>query len=205
MSINTYSKEQVTNFLADLMPQGRAFSAKYYEGSNLRRYLEAKSIEFKRFLDYLSTFLTEITPENTQIYIEEWESALGIPDDCIPLATTDDERRENIVLKLASLAIKTEEDYIHLASQFGFTIEFYVDGNYPPYDVPYTPLEEILDHVLPPYDVPYTPASESTINKSMVIVGNFSENQAKADIFQCLVKKLSPANKTVIFYNDPLI
>jgi hypothetical protein len=41
ITINRYSEEQFTNFLAELLPQGRAMSQKYREGTNTRRYLGA--------------------------------------------------------------------------------------------------------------------------------------------------------------------
>jgi len=54
-------------------------------------------------------------------FLDEWERALGIPDDCFDLANTDDERRINILTKLAALGVQTE----HLVSLSFFRLTLY--------------------------------------------------------------------------------
>lgn len=178
--IKRYSIEQTTDFLANFLPEGKALLAKNVEGSNLRKYLTGSSQEFKRLNDTLATFLEDIDPSITVNFIEEWESALRIPDDCIPIAATDQERRENIVLKLTSLSVQTEADFIELAAKFGFTITT-TSNKYPPYDVPFFPWSE--------YGAAFT----------WEISGDFSSDPAKAIIFECLVRLLIPANYGVLF------
>lgn len=200
MTINRFTKDQTITLIAQFLPDGKALASKYCEGTNLRSYLSPKSVEFKRFQDIMATFLEELDPRTTELFIEEWESALGIPDACIPLAATAQERRDNIVLKLTSLSVQTEEDFRNLGEQFGFTIEFLSDG-VPPYDVPFTPLSDVVFGV-PPYDVPFIPSGEDT-SFVWLIFADFSSDPTKAAIFQCLVKALIPAYTRVIFLEIP--
>ena len=200
MTINRYSQQETTDFIANFLPSGKALVSKFVQNTNLRRYLEAKSLEFKRLNDLFATFLEELDPRTTQIFLEEWESSLSIPDECIPLSTDDQDRRDNIVLKLSSLSVQTEEDFKNLADQFGLTIEFLSDS-FPPYDVPFTPLEPISFSV-PPYEVPFIPIRDGDEMFLWIIRGDFTSDVTKSETFQCLVRLLIPAYYSVVFINS---
>ena len=200
MTINTFTKEQHTDVLASFVPVGRSYEAAFVEASGLRRYLAASSNEFKRLQDLIATFLEQLDPVTTENFISEWENALGIPDSCIPIAATDDERRDNIVLKLNALSVQTEADFIALAAAFGFTITF-IEPAFPPYNVPFTPTSPVGS--FPPYDVPFTPTSAPGGTFSWIIQGDFDTDPAKADIFQCLARLLATAGYRVVFIITP--
>jgi hypothetical protein len=198
MTINRFTKEQTINFLAEQLPQGNALASKYCEGSNLRRYLSGKSVEFKRFQDTMALFLEQLDPRITSSYIEEWEASLGIPDSCIPLATTDQERRDNIVLKLTSLSVSTEEDYKTLASIFGFTIEFDDAENFT-YTFPFNFTDGTSCSSGFPFEFPFILSPTTGEKFIWCIRGNFSSDPEKATIFQCLVRLLTSAPYKVVF------
>lgn len=201
MSIQRYSQDQTTNFVGHFVPSGRATAGKNCPEFNLYKLIKAIGGEFKRFQDLMATFLEELDPRTTSIFLESWESALSIPDDCIPLATTVAERRENIVLKLASLAIQTEDDLKNLASLFGFTISFESDDGFP-YTFPF----EFTDGSGPcggfPYTFPFILSSETAGKYLYCIIGDFDTDPDKAEIFQCLVRKLAPMGYKVAFVNS---
>ena len=200
MVFKNYSVETHTDFLANFLPNGKLTTAKFIENSTLRLYLKGKAPEFKRLNDLFVTFINELDPTTTIDFLTEWESAIKIPDSCIPLASTDEERRENILLKLLSLSVQTEQDYIDLAAILGFTISFVTD-EFPPYDVPFTPLGEGVDlSFVPPYAVPFTPMGfpEEGHLFIFIIKGDFDSNPAKADVFECLVKLLVPSTYRVL-------
>ena len=201
MTIKSFTKEQHTDVLASFVPPGRSYGASVVEDSGLRRYLGASSNEFKRLQDLFSTFLEQLDPSTTENFITEWENAIGIPDSCIPVAATDAERRDNIVLKLNALSVQTEQDFIELAATFGFTITF-IDSQVPPYSVPFTPTSAI-DFGFPPYDVPFTPLGAVEGTYVWVIQGDFDTDPDKALIFQCLVRLLSTVGYRVIFTITP--
>ena len=58
----------------------------------------------------------------TVSFLDEWESAVGIPDDCFTGQGTNDERRRDILTKLASLGIQTAQDFEDLAEIFGVDV-----------------------------------------------------------------------------------
>lgn len=110
------------NALADYLPGGRTFEAKRITGSNLRQLLVGIAHELFRAQGYITTLQQEYLPDNTNLFLDEWESALGIPDDCFSGLGTSEERLRDIILKLTAYAgIQTVADFQNLADQFDIT------------------------------------------------------------------------------------
>ena len=119
----TRTLEEYTNATAQKMPEGKLYNAKDIENSNLRDLLKGLSQEFVYVNDKLNEILNEHDPRITTKFIGEWEKALGIPDDCIKVAETLEERRLNILLKIKASGLTTKQDYIDLAELAGLEIE----------------------------------------------------------------------------------
>jgi uncharacterized protein YmfQ (DUF2313 family) len=123
---------------------------------------------------------------------------LGIPDKCIPLGDTVEERRDFILLKLSALFAQTKDDFQRIAERLGYNIviSHIADDAFPPYSVPFFPTSSPPDKFtwvvtgedivggLPPYDVPFIPIDGSS-----------------SSILQCLFNILKQANTRVIFNN----
>lgn len=182
--------------LAAYLSNGKLFEAKNILGSNFNRLLRGFSGELRTAEGYLDTFETEYFPDETVLFLDEWESALGIPDGCFDGTGTADERRENILVKLAALGIQTTQDFIDLALRFGKVVNVFPlsDEAFPPYAVPFTPIQlhegrfvivitgvDLVTGV-PPYDVPF----DLTVGESLM---------------ECVFKKLKPDNCDLIFRN----
>ncbi len=184
--LKRFSITEYTNFLSAFLPQGRLWVAKNVEETKLRSLLIGFAGESKRVCDLFATYLEQLDPNTTDDFVEEWESALGIPDNCIPIADTIEERRDNIILKLTSLTLQTEQDLIDLAAKLGFTITItHINGSFPPHTVPH-------------------PVVVGLGGMTTVINGNFSDNPELAEIFQCLVRELIPVTDNIAFTTDPI-
>lgn len=118
-----HNKEEHTNSLAAYMPNGPLFEAKNIADSNFRQLLKGFAGELFTAEGYLITLEQEYFPDTTNLFLSEWESALGIPDDCFSGTGTNNERRRDILAKLSSLGIQTDTDFVALAALFGVTIE----------------------------------------------------------------------------------
>jgi uncharacterized protein YmfQ (DUF2313 family) len=188
--------EQHANSLADYMPNGRLFEAKRISSSNFRQLLLGLAGELFNAQGYIITLEREYLPDMTNLFLSEWEQALGIPDDCFTGTGSNDDRRRDIVVKLASLGVQTAQDFEDLALLFGavVTVTPLSDEAFPPYAVPFTPVSltegrftivvtgtDILPDV-PPYDVPFDLFNSETI-------------------LECLFNKQKPANCNVVFRN----
>lgn len=184
-----------TQALADYLPGGRTFEGKNIYGSNLRALLTGLAGEFTRAQEYLRTMVQEYYPDTTDLYLSEWEKALGIPDDCFSGTGTHTERRRDILVKLLSVGLQTAQDIIDLAALFGKTVTVdQVSPEYLPLDVPFYPEGEFtpgftiivsgmdLIDAVPPLDVPFLPGGESSI-------------------LECLLRKQIPANCELVLRN----
>lgn len=121
--------EQYTDSLAAYMPNGDLFASKNIKDSNFRKLLRGLAGELFNANGALIQYSDEIIPDRTNKFLLEWESVLGIPDDCFSGEGTNDERRRDILVKLASLGIQTQVDYVELAAVFGVTATVRAGGD----------------------------------------------------------------------------
>lgn len=167
--------EENTQSFADMLPTGRVWDKSRQSGTVQRQMLKALATEMGRFQALTYQLVTSSIPNFTNSLIEEWEVVLGIPDDCFPIADTDEERRFNIVVKLAYLNLQTEQSYIDLANILGLSIT--ISNSYPTMTI------DIAGFVPPtfPYTFPFVFGADSN------------------NLFQCLVLKQKPAHIEVVF------
>lgn len=192
--------EENTQALADLLPKGTAWEAKNIENSNMRKLLMAMSKEFRRVQDKINEFATEHRPETTTNLIEEWEAAVGIPDECFSNKVSIDLRRKQVVAKLAKMNVQTAKDFIELAAYFGYnvTIKNAEDGSVIPLVLPFT-LGEI-DYLINTMIVKFIDldSPENVLPATLPFTLGKDSN-----IITCIFNKLKPATIEIIFtYRD---
>lgn len=193
-----HSVEEHAQSHADYLPTGKRWRAKNIDESNIRKLLRGFGASSKRQEETFNAFWDEMFPDTSTEFLDDFERAVGIPDDCFSGTGTLEERRRDVIIKLTGLYVTTKQDFIDLAKLLGFTIEISrpVEDAFPPYDVPFTPVSlktarftwiirgaNLLSGV-PPYDVPFIP-SESD----------------EGNILQCLFNKLKPANTSLLYEN----
>lgn len=189
--------------LGQYLPNDRLFAAKNYSDTNLYKLLTGIAGEFKRIDEIFqnvwdgTNILTTVDLE----YIALWESALGLPDNSFTETTSLDleDRRNQVLIKLRSLGVLTEQDFKDLALLLGvsITIKRGSDTLYPAYAVPFTPQRNAksakftwiiqgpdLDLAsYPPYAVPFTPSAPDSVLRNLFEV-------------------LKPSMTTLIFQNS---
>jgi hypothetical protein len=92
--------------------------------SNFGKLMRAFAVEFGRNQEILNELAVQHNITNTVNLLEEWESALGIPDDCFSnaLPTTIEDRQRQCVAKFAKMNIAIYDDWIALAKWFNYDI-----------------------------------------------------------------------------------
>ncbi len=90
--------------------------------SNLRLILRGLSYEMERADELLDIFREEYPIKSVVRLLAEWEVALGIPDDCFSGRGTFDERKRDVITKIAALGVQTADDFVELAAVFGVTV-----------------------------------------------------------------------------------
>lgn len=113
MKVRTLDEQ--TNSLASYLPEGRVWASKNIANSVTRGLLAGLSGELLRSTALVEEFRNEILPDNTTLFLDEWERAVGIPDDCFTGQGTLEERRNDVLAKLAGLGVQTAEDLRRLA------------------------------------------------------------------------------------------
>lgn len=183
---NIQDIEEITQSLANLMPNGVAYRAKNIPDSKLRSLMKGLMGEGRRCSAQIYSLASKFTPNLTGSYIDIWEKFLGIPDDCFPINLTDEERRANILIKLAYLNLYGEQDYYDLANVLGIELTNIDNSVVGHLDFEYV---EKVDNSFPQlFDTNNDP-----------VYGAFLFGQKTLDIFKCLVEKYSPANVAVSF------
>lgn len=183
--------ERHAKALSAYLPDGPLFEAKNIADSNFRQLLLGLSGELFTAQGYLTTLNDEYLPDETTLFLNEWERALGIPDACFSGAGSIIDRRRDIVVKLAALGMQTAEDFVRLGELYGITLtvtpladEFPLPAGIGEVEARYTmvvtgPL--LIGEVLP-YDVPF-----------LLLTGE--------SILQCLINTQDPVDCAVIYRN----
>ena len=185
--------DEQTQSLASYLPTGRAWGAKNIQGTITRGLLAGLAGELIRNEQLLEDFKNEILPDETTEFLDEWESALGIPDDCFTGTGSVVERRNDVLAKLASLGIQTAEDFRLLALQiYGLviTITSPDPGETFPWTFPHTfglSDREARFTIRVNYD-------EDTELKTFPYTFPIEFQERGNSILNCLFRKLKPAN-----------
>lgn len=112
---------QQQEMLASFVPSGRPFLAKRFPQATLYKLLWGLALECGRAEGLLNDITLEHEIYQTTYLIDQWESALGIPDDCIPIGSTIEERRRNVLIKLGAMGLQTEQDWVDFIAMLGWT------------------------------------------------------------------------------------
>ncbi len=188
--------EQYTNSLADYLPGGCLFASASVDSSNFRKLLRGMAGELFRANGLLKEYSEEIIPDLTTKFIEEWESALGIPDSCFSGTGSLTDRRRDILTKLSALGVQTRQDFIDLAATFGVTIT--INAGISEITFPLTFPVVMFSTVK---EARFTIVVRFTVQAAnrFPLVFPITFGSGEIAILECLFTKLKPANCDIIF------
>jgi uncharacterized protein YmfQ (DUF2313 family) len=186
--------ESYTDSLAAYLPGGELFISKSIQDSNFRKLLRGLAWELFRANGYLREY--DILPDETEKFLSEWESTLGIPDDCFSGTGDLNERRRDILVKLAALGVQTAEDFVELAAIFGVTVEVVcgaLNGNFT-YTFPMRFYNSAIE-------ARFTIVVRFVVQESnrFTLTFPFPFGDSSIGILECLFRKIKPANCDIIF------
>ena len=185
-----FSEAEHTNALAAYLPNGHTFEAKNVNDSNLRALLRGLASELFTAQNYLSEFEQEYFPDETVLFLSEWESALALPDSCLTVDGTNEERLLNIIVKLANMNLQVPQDFVDLAALFGVVITATPGADttgFITYDSITTARFTIV------IEFPLSDAPSFTYSYPIVF------GDATESIIKCLFNRLRPGNVQLLF------
>jgi uncharacterized protein YmfQ (DUF2313 family) len=121
--LNEISLDQQTNILASYLRDDPLYESKNIEGEPLRKILKGLATQFLDTRNKINYAVEQYNPTKTTDLISEWESFVGIPDGCIKNTGTLEQRRLNILLKLAGINATTKKQFENIAKVLGYNID----------------------------------------------------------------------------------
>lgn len=196
MFVKQRTLTEQTDVLASYLPNDPLHALKNKEGSNIRKVLEGLAYQWGAFRDSINEVAAEYNPNNTVALIEEWEGFVGIPDECISNTGTLEERRVNILLKLAGINATTAKQFENIAAILGYTItvENGVDTSIFPLTLPFI----LLSEAAAPFTIVVT-LDASLEPSGFPLTLPFTLSSGVPNILLCFLQKLKPANTNLVF------
>lgn len=205
----SFGVEKYSATLKKLFPQGWAF--RFFKDLNITKIVEALSIEPDRLEQRAYKLLDELDPNTTFELLDNWESLLGIPDECTPPGEISTyERRVRILQKLTTGGGQSAAFYKLLAQQLGYDVDVIEIINFRDFRVGTARVGQALSNTtLPDGSVgaagwAYTfliraPADflrpfyvgQGSVGQRLVIRENTT--------LECVIKKFAPAHTLVLF------
>ena len=188
------SQEESTRQLASTIPDGRAWQAKSLAGTNMYAVVSACAAEFRQIQIQIETLAREFDVNLTDQLLPDWETSVGLPEECIGQMASLADRRKAVILRLRKIPFVTKADYEQLA--------FDLTG----LSVTVTPGAELE---LFPLDFPIYLASGNSYFKLYVkfndVVAGFPYSfpfnfvSTADNIVRCAFAQITPANVLIIY------
>jgi uncharacterized protein YmfQ (DUF2313 family) len=194
--IKNITLEQQAEKLAQYLPDSKDFQAKNIEGSQLRKVLIGLASEFLRTRNKVNYIYGQHNPLTTEDMLEEWETTVGIPDDCFSRNATVNQRREQVLLKLVGMNATTKEQFIKIADILGYGIQVSngVDTSTFPLTFPFLFMDEAEKDFIIVIKILSEPKAET-----FPLTFPFTLNSDFPEILKCLFEKIKPAHTRVYY------
>jgi len=150
------------------------------------------------FRNAVNTFINEANPANANVFIEEWENMVGIPDGIFIVEDTLEKRVQNVLFKITSGIEPTRAGFKKLASIFGVEIEDWEARHIFPLTLPHIFIkEELRPYVI---YIKILSADESDYeNATFPYVFPIFLRKTRSSIFESAVRLIIPATHDVFF------
>jgi len=183
--------------LQALLPRGLAWATD--GAATITQLLRAWADEFARVDLRADQLLDAIDPSTTTELLAEWEAVAGLPDECVSVTQTIEQRRAALVSKLISTGGQSRAYFISIAQAMGYpdaTIEEFMGGMTCNDDCNDS-LGDIDAIFIWRLNLPFSTAGR------FVMTCNSDCNSALQSwgdaAIECRINKLKPAHTTVLF------
>lgn len=119
---NNLSTDQLARITAKYMQSGKAYLAKNIPSKKLYKLIKGLSNEIGNVRNKLNEQINQYDIYQTSEFIEEFETMLGIPDECFSNQETLEIRQNQIVAKMIADGIENRQDLIDVIAILGYVI-----------------------------------------------------------------------------------
>lgn len=182
--------------ISQYLPSGKMWEAKNIHDSNFRQLLTGLSSELFTSQGYLTDFEQEVFPDETNLFLSEWEKSLGLPDKCLKIADNNNDRRRDIIVKLTKMAVQTADDFVVLAAMYGLiaTVQPAIEVISFPVSFPIPLFNSARDARYTIYVNISNAQNDFFTYAFPVVFGNSIQS-----IVECLFNRVKPTNTQIIF------
>lgn len=183
--------------LRALLPPGPAWYAE--NGSSLNNLLDSFAAEFARIDARIEVLLDEADPRSTTELLADWERLAVLPDVCVTIDQTIEQRRLALVSKLTMIGGQSRQYFIDIAASMGYqnaTIEEYNTFNCGESgcgDALWSEADRFVWQINLPSDgaITYFRTGESGAGEPLQAWGD--------EAIECRINRFKPAHTTVVF------
>ena len=182
--------------LADHMPQGRAFGKKCEDGSVMSGLIKGIASDFMIVQEEIFELASQFDINLSVDLLPDWETSVGIPDDCIFQFTTLEKRRDRVVQRLRKVPLVTLDE-----------LQSFVDSFFPDDNIILKPGSEVFTFE---YDFEFTFLGD--VNEKFIIIAEIPvtgdgfeytlefefSGGPDTSMLECLLRKVLPANVLLI-------
>lgn len=184
------TQQEKAQILSSYLRNDDIFQASRIEDTNQNKVLYSLAPSFIKFDDILNRVYEQYFINITSDLLEFWERAVGIPDSCIDTDYTVEERRQNVLFKLAGINVSTAKEFENIAVVLGLENVRVLAGDTDgvsrfTFIFPFRLLSE--------EDLPFT------ILVDIPTVYDAPEYIDKVNILKCIFTKIKPAQCVILF------
>jgi len=194
--------DEQARIIAGYLPEGKSFLAKNIIESNLYKFLRACSFSFLVLNDNIIAMFDELDPTTTEDLISEWETEFGIPDDCIDIADTLQERRDNVIAKITMDGVTTIADFVRVAAIYNIVVQITPGLEVAEFEATVLPFilgKSLLDGGNSLFTMFVDLPAELDLFRLPFLLAQDKLGSPSVTIVECLFNKLKPANVEAIF------
>jgi len=196
MIIEKRTQQEQARILANYLRDDKLHEAKNQENSNLYKILVGLAEGWLDFRTNANDVVDNYNINNSLLLIEEWEKAVGIPDNIFDISGNLETRKRNVLLKLAGSKAETKEQFERIGAILGFDIQVEPAFKYSRFTYTFPVL--LLNEGSSPFVILVN------INKSLKPNGfsfkfTFKFSIDSADILKLFFNKIKPSNTIIIF------
>lgn len=184
------------NLLAEHMPEGRAFGKKCEDGSVMSELIKGIASDFMIVQEEIFELASQFDINLSVDLLPDWETSVGIPDDCIFQFTTLEKRRDRVIQRLRKIPLVTLDE-----------LQLFVDSFFPSDNIILKPGSEAFTFE---YDLEFTFLGD--VNEKFIIIAEIPitgdgfeytfefefSGGPDTSLLACLLRKVLPANVLLI-------